>query len=113
LKDGLADYWLARPAVISSNWRLQIEQMAGGRFGVGGNNPYWASHSRLRIGERPAFNFIVPGLLDDSADITRYFGPPSRIAKCAGHEVWIYDQYLDPLKDADFETSGYRRDGAH
>jgi hypothetical protein len=111
LKDGLADYWLARPAVISSNWRLQIEQMGGGRYGVAGNNPYWASHSRLRAGEHPSFNFIIPGFLNGSADIIEHFGQPSRMAECAGHDVWIYDKPLDPLKDADFETSGYRRSG--
>ena len=113
LKDGLADYWLARLAVVSSNWRLQIEQMGGGRYVVAGNNPYWASHSRLRIGEPPVFNFIIPGFLNSSADIRQHFGPPSRIAQCAGHDVWIYDEPLDPLKDADFEASGYRSNSVH
>jgi len=100
LREGLADFWLARPAVISSNWRLQIEQLLRGRYTVWGNNAYWVSHSRLRIGEPPVFNYIVLGPLNPYFEVTEYFGAPARTAECAGHQIWIYDRPLDPLKDA-------------
>jgi len=100
LKDGLADFWLARPAVISSGWRLQIEQIGGGRYGKWGNNPYWASHSRLNPGAAPVFNYIIPGRINSDEDIKEHFGAPSRIEQCAGHPIWIYERPLDPLKDA-------------
>jgi hypothetical protein len=100
LKDGLADFWLARPAVISSGWRLQIEQIGGGRYGKWGNNPYWASHSRLNPGAPPVFNYVIPGRINSDDDVREHFGAPSRIEQCAGHPIWIYDRPLDPLKDA-------------
>jgi hypothetical protein len=100
LKDGLADFWLARPAVISSGWRLQIEQIGGGRYGKWGNNPYWATHSRVNPGQPPVFNYVVPGRINSDDDIKEHFGSPSRIEQCAGHPIWIYDRPLDPLKDA-------------
>jgi hypothetical protein len=97
LKDGLAYYWLARPTVISSGWTLQIEQMMGGRYFHWGNNSYWSTHSWFDDSHPPRFNYILPGE-QQQTDLLQNFGPPSRVERCGGSEIWIYDAGIPQLK---------------
>lgn len=90
LKDGLAEYWLARPVVIGSAWSLQIEQITEDGYYRWGNNPYWETHSTFDTSKPPQFNYILPGKLDPQG-LSRHFGQPSRIEQCDGNPIWVYD----------------------
>jgi hypothetical protein len=94
LKDGFAGYWEARPAVIGSGWKLQIEQMGGGKFYHWGNNPYWLTHSIRDPNKPPQFNFIVHGQFNRAEDIVARFGEPARRSSCIGHQIWVYDDLI-------------------
>ena len=88
---GIAQYWEARPIEVSSDWRLQVEQVVDdGRIFIWGSNPFYYTHDLSHPTQAPTFDFIVMRDLV-SADITARFGKPDQVIECPGTEVWIYD----------------------
>ena len=97
LKDGLAEYWLARPATIGTDWGMQIDQINGdGTPFYWGNNPQSYRRSNRIPAQAPDYNFIVIDTLDPAA-LLRKFGHPARIAPCGSYTLWIYAELLDPV----------------
>jgi hypothetical protein len=94
LKAGIAQYWLARPATIGSNWTMQIDPVVGdGVPFVWGNNPWSYLKSIQNRAQPPAYNFIVIDDLDTEA-LRRKFGAPERTAPCGPRTLWVYAEPL-------------------
>lgn len=92
LKAGIADYWIARPAMLASDWRLQVVQSNPlGQPFVWGNDAFWYVKAFDAPQGRPAYNFIVIDRLDPAAVRARY-GEPARTFECpaGAGTVWIY-----------------------
>jgi hypothetical protein len=96
LRNGLAGYWQARPIEVSSDFRLQVDQLQrNGEIYHWGNDlaSYAAGHvDRWRP---PDYRFIVMDSLDPAAIASR-FGKPAEVLACAGTEVWVYGERLVP-----------------
>lgn len=89
LRHGLAEFWVARPIAVSSDFRLRVEQISpDGRPYVWGNDPYWYLHDA--DGGPARFDFIVLKDLDEAA-IRQRFGAPSQRLECPGTSIWLYD----------------------
>ena len=87
---GLADYWLARPMTLSSNFRLQVQPINNeGQPSLWGNDPYWFTHSITSPSQVPTYSFIVMAQLSPTAIAARY-GRPDQSFKCLGSDIWIY-----------------------
>ena len=100
LRAGLSDYWRSRPAMISSNWTLQLDQItADGHPFYWNNDSTWYEHSLESQDRPPGYNFIVIDKLDPPA-LLRRFGNPARTAQCGTDTIWVYSAPLDdPLLD--------------
>ena len=73
---GLADYWLARPMTLSSNFRLQVQPINNeGQPSLWGNDPYWFTHSITSPSQVPTYSFIVMAQLSPTAIAARFEWP--------------------------------------
>ncbi|MDB5459629.1 MAG: hypothetical protein JWO72_1370 [Caulobacteraceae bacterium] len=92
LKAGFADYWVSRPAMMASGWRLQVNQATwNGHPYLWGNDRSWYDKDFLDPSRPPAYNFLV--LTDLNADALRArYGNPDRVYRCGGRgpTLWIY-----------------------
>ena len=88
LREGLAQYWNAKPLKYFSEKGLEINQIHEGLAPY-----YWLNNYRwflkTRQGTRPAYNFIVMDQLPRQKVLEK-FGAPSRILKCESSEVFVY-----------------------
>ncbi len=92
---GLADYWVARPLTIASDWHLRVLQIgAHGNARIWGNNPTWFTRTGAAAIRPPDLSFIVMRNLDHHA-IRAAYGPPDHVLPCPGSDVWLYD---DPAR---------------
>ena len=62
------------------------------------NDPAWYLLDANAPGRLPQFRFIVLDRLDP-AQITQVYGPPNGTLRCAGSEVWTYDD-PDQVREA-------------
>jgi hypothetical protein len=90
IHDGLADYWVARPTEVKSGWRLQIAQITPeGLVFFWGNNAKYYSYSEQFPKQPAEFDYIIVKNLDEG-QLTRRFGRPDQIFRCATSNIWIY-----------------------
>lgn len=88
---GLADYWLARPMTVASDWRVRVAQIRpDGAARLWGNDPSWFTRTATDPLHPPPFSFIVMKKLDEAA-IRASYGPADRVLACPGSDVWLYD----------------------
>jgi len=91
LRAGLAEYWIARPAMLGTDFAVQVDQMTeeGHQFHWGNNRN--AYHRSIHDPSRPPdYRFIVIDHTKPDAIRAKY-GEPTRIETCGTHTLWIYD----------------------
>ena len=87
---GIAQYWIARPLVASSDWTLQVVQVSDqGWIFPWENNMSDYGQSFADRAQKPVFDFLVLKRLDPAKMVMR-FGTPSQVVACPSTEVWIY-----------------------
>ncbi len=87
---GIAQYWLARPIEVASDWTIQVEQVVDiGRVFVWGNNPTYYNVDLLEENKPTLFDFVVMKNLSPS-DMLGRFGQPDEVINCPETEVWLY-----------------------
>jgi hypothetical protein len=88
--NGFADYWVARPMDVESDWRLQVDQITPpGTVFIWGSNTRDYLYSREFPSQRATFDFIlIKGL--EQGQLARRFGLPDKVATCPTSAVWIY-----------------------
>lgn len=96
LRSGLAGYWVARPAVVGSSWKLQIAQIFDGKYYHWGDNLYWLRHSFNDIAAPPEFNYVVLDEFNSAERIRNRYGSPNRIESCGEYPIWIYGKPIFP-----------------
>jgi hypothetical protein len=90
LREGLAEYWSARPIEASSEWALQVDPLH-----FAGDVSYWgndlASYARSHADRSrpPDYRFIVMQNLDRAAIAARY-GSPDHELVCDAGTIWVY-----------------------
>jgi hypothetical protein len=98
LRDGLAEYWFARPAMLGLEWKMQIDQITSEGYGYWwANDKFWFTHSISDLSARPDYNFIVVDNMLRS-DIIDKFGRPNLTVHCPVNEIWVYDSISLPIK---------------
>ena len=91
LKAGLAEYWIARPAMVASGFSVQLDQVTnGGDLYYWGNDRFWYERSFENPAVPPQYNFIVMQDMVQSAVKSKY-GEPDRTASCDGFAIWLYN----------------------
>jgi hypothetical protein len=104
LHAGFADYWNARPSMVSSRAGLTLvhvdSQMRPARWL---NNLFWYSRGYWRTSEgRPRSDFVLANTVDQGWLKAR-FGVPRATETCFGMLIWVYD------RPADLEFRNYLR----
>ncbi len=91
LKAGLAEYWVARPAMVGTGFSLQLDQITrSGDAYLWSNNWTWFDRSYADPSVPPQYNFIVMNEIHES-EVRQKFGSPDRIAVCDTFTFWLYD----------------------
>lgn len=93
-REGLAEYWQARPIELTSATRLQVDPLhRDGGISYWGNDLHSFSTSHFDRSRPPDYRFIVMTSLDPAAIAARY-GKPARTIDCGGSSVWLYNHRL-------------------
>jgi len=90
---GIGDYWTAKHLMFTSGRRVHIVPITDhGLLYRWNTNGRWFTQ-RADTGETARPDFVVPARLD-RYDFRESFGPPQRVATCAGTALWLYDSPL-------------------
>jgi hypothetical protein len=93
-REGLAQFWLARPIGASSEWRFHVDPiLPTGEAHHWGNDLASYSQSTFDRSRPPDYRFIVMDSLDPVAIAAR-FGEPARTLDCGDTIVWFYGERL-------------------
>ncbi|GBR36192.1 hypothetical protein AA11826_1496 [Komagataeibacter oboediens DSM 11826] len=93
LQGGLTHYWLSRKVAASSNWTLQVEQVAGGNhIFIWGNNPDLYTHDVHGFDKMPVFNYFIDDGTEDLKALYSDMGPPAHVLHCPEADILVFDQ---------------------